>query len=192
MADRWQLMGIPTEPKPVKFFLALLSRHEDLFPSVEARLTALFGTIDVATPALPWAVTDYYQEEMGPGLLRRFVSLGSLISPERLPEIKLMTQGLEEEYQWIDGDKKGRKVNIDPGYLDQGKVVLASTKGAFHRIYLRHGIYGEATLWFHDGSFHPLSHTYPDYLWPEAISFFSGLRSRYLGQLKHGGRDGDS
>lgn len=177
-------MGIPKEPKPVKLFCALLSRDEDLFPLVDARLTALFGAIDAATRALPWPVTDYYEEEMGPGLLRRFVSLGSLISPERLPEIKLMTQGLEEEYQWIEGNRKGRRINIDPGYLDQGKVVLASTKGAFHRIYLRNGIYGEATLWFHDGSFHPLTRTYPDYMWPETLSFFSGMRSLYLDELK--------
>ena len=177
-------MGIPKEPKPVKFFFALLSRHEDLFPLVEARLTGLVGPIDGATRALPWAVTDYYQEEMGPDLLRRFISLSSLISPERLPEIKLMTRGLEEEYQWIEGNRKGRQINIDPGYLDAGKVVLASTKGALHRIYLRYGIYGEATLWFHDGSFHPLAHTYPDYLWPETL--FLGLRSLYLGHLKYG------
>lgn len=184
-------MGIPKEPTPVKLFCALLSHHEDLFPVLDARLSALFGAIDRATRALPWAVTDYYEEEMGPGLLRRFVSLGSLISPERLPEIKLTTEGLEEEFQWTDGNRKGRKINIDPGYLDAGKIVLASTKGAFHRIYLRYGIYGEVTLWFHDGSFHPLTHTYPDYLWPETLAFFSGLRSLYLGQLKQVSSDRD-
>lgn len=181
-------MGTPREPKPVKLFVALLSRHEELFSSVEGDLKALFGSIDSASGPLPWAVTDYYEKEMGSGLLRRFVSFGPLIPPERLPEIKLRTQGWEENYQWMEGVKRGRRINIDPGYLDAGKVVLASTKNASHRIYLRSGIYGETTLLFHSGSFHPFAYTYPDYLWPETIAFFSELRSLYLNQLRQGGQ----
>lgn len=177
-------MGTPREPKPVKLFVGLLSRYEELLPTVEGKLRALFGSIGSASGPYPWAITDYYEKEMGYGLLRRFVSFSPLISPERLPEIKLRTQGLEENYKWIEGEKRGRKVNIDPGYLDAGKVVLASTKSAFHRIYLGSGIYGEITLLFHDGSFHPFAYTYPDYLWPETLSFFTALRSVYLGQLK--------
>ncbi len=179
-------MGIPKEPRPVKLFVALLSHYEDLFPSVESDLTGLFGSIDSASGTLPWEVTDYYEEEMGSALLRKFLSFGPLISPERLPEIKLITQDLEENYYWREGEKKGRKVNIDPGYLEAGKVVLASTKNASHRIYLRAGIYGEATLMFHSGSFRPFSHTYPDYRWPETLSFFALLRSLYLSQLRQG------
>ncbi|TAK09401.1 DUF4416 family protein [bacterium] len=177
-------MGRPGEPKPVKLFVALLSRHEDHFPLVEKELTALFGPTDSACGSLPWAVTDYYEKEMGTGLFRRFVSFVPLISPEALAEIKLKTQGVEEGYQWIEGEKRGRRVNIDPGYLDAGKVVLASTKSASHRIYLRSGIYGEVTLLFQSGSFQPLAYTYPDYLWPETRSFFMALRSLYLRQLK--------
>ncbi len=180
-------MGRPGEPKPVKLFVALLSRHEELFPLVERELTALFGPTDSACGSLPWAVTDYYAKEMGAGLLRRFVSFAPLISPEALAGIKLKTHGMEEGFQWIEGERKGRRVNIDPGYLDGGKVVLASTKGASHRIYLRSGIYGEMTLLFQSGSFQPLAYTYPDYLWPEARAFFMGLRSLYLKQLKQCG-----
>ena len=177
-------MGTPKEPKPVKLFIALLSRHKELFSSVDRDLSALFGSIDSTSGPLPWTVTDYYKEEMGPGLLRRFVSFTPLISPEKLPEIKLTTQELEGNYQWVEAGKRGRRVNIDPGYLDVGKVVLASTKSASHRIYLGYGICGEITLLFHDGSFHPFVYTYPDYLWPETLSFFTSLRSLYLKQLK--------
>lgn len=177
-------MIIPKEPKPVKLFAALLSNHGELFPSVEGDLKTLFGSLDSARGPSPWEVTDYYEEEMGSGLLRKFVSFGPLISPERLPEIKLRTQVLEENYQWTKGEKRGRRINIDPGYLDAGKVVLASTKDASHRIYLRSGIYGETTLFFHSGSFRPFAHTYRDYLWPETFSFFAALRTLYLSQLK--------
>ena len=186
-------MGTPTHPKPVKLFAALLANSAELFRSAEGDLAGLLGSIDSRSRTLPWEVTDYYCKEMGSGLLRRFVSFSPLISPEVLPEIKLGTQGLEEKYRRIEDEKRGRRVNIDPGYLDAGKVVLASTKDASHRICLRSGIYAETTLLFHDGSFHPYGHTYPDYLWPETRSFFAALRSLYLSQLRQsagGGREG--
>ena len=180
-------MGTPREPKPVKLFVALLACHEELFPSVAGGLSALFGPIDSASQTVPWSVTDYYEREMGSGLLRRFLSFAPLISPDSLAEIKLKTQGVEQNYQRAERGRTRRRVNIDPGYLDAGKVVLASTKSAAHRIYLRSGIYGEATLLYYDGSFHPFAYTYPDYVWPEAKAFFAASRSRYLEQLKQTG-----
>lgn len=177
-------MGIPKEPKPVKLFVALLANREDLFRSVEDELRILFGPVDSVSRTLPWNITRYYEEEMGAGLMRRFVSFGSLVSPEELPALKLKTRSLEEDHRRIKGEKKGREVNVDPGYLDIGKVVLASTKNASHRIYLRSGIYAESTLMFYRGSFQPFAHTYPDYSWPETLRFFTSLRSLYLDQLK--------
>ena len=44
-----------------------------------------------------------------------------------------------------------RAVNIDPGYLDGARLVLASTKDHAHRIWLRDGIYAEVTLRFRFG-----------------------------------------
>ena len=177
-------MGIPKEPKPVKLFIALLSNHEALFPQLEGELAASFGAVDSASGILPWTLTDYYQEEMGSRLLRKFISFISLVSPEKLAELKLITQGLEANHQWVQGERRGRRANIDPGYLDANKVVLATTKDASHRVYLHSGIYAEAALRFHRGSFQPFDYTYPDYRWPETLSFFSSLRSLYLSQLK--------
>ena len=179
-------MGSPKEPPPVKLFVALLFNREDPLTSVEADLIRLFGPKDSSSRVIPWALTDYYAKEMGSDLLRQFVSFGHLVSPERLPEIKLQTQSLEDQYCWVSGGQRGRRVNIDPGYVDAGKVVLASTKNAAHRIYLGSGIYGEVTLLYHDGSFQPFIYTYRDYLWPDTRSFFSALRSLYLSQLRKG------
>ena len=83
---------------------------------------------------------------MGPKILRKFVSHLPLIQPDRLAEIKIISQELEMAHLRVKGGKKGRQVNIDPGCLDASKVVLATTKDASHRIYLSSGIYGEATL----------------------------------------------
>jgi hypothetical protein len=185
------LMGPAKAPTPVKLFVALLCNHETLFPSVEADLTAHFGCIDSASRIFPWGVTEYYSKEMGSKLFRRFVSFSPLTAPERLPESKIKAGDLEEKYQWTGDRGKGRRVNIDPGYLEFGKVVLASTKNASHRIYLRTGIYGEVTLMFYNGSFHPVATTYPDYGWPETISFFSTLRTVYQKQLKQNESQGN-
>lgn len=179
-------MGTLTEPKPVKLFVALLASSEDLFGPVETRLAALFGTLETASPVRTWEMTDYYAEEMGKGLRRKFVSLAPLASPEKLPEIKLAARNVEAEYRSTGGERRGRRVNADPGYLDLGKVVLASTKNAPHRLYLRAGVYGEVTLLYRNGAFHPLDYTYADYRWPETLAFFADLRARYLRQLKQG------
>ncbi|HEY2989297.1 MAG TPA: DUF4416 family protein [Candidatus Binatia bacterium] len=180
-------MGTAREPKPVKLFVALLAAEENFFPPVENDLGALFGPVESASRVFRWAVTNYYEREMGSGLFRRFLSFGPLIAPEALAEIKHQTRSIEDGYQRAEGAGRRRRVNIDPGYLDAGKVVLASTKDAAHRIYLRAGIYAELTLLYYDGAFHPFGYTYPDYLWPETAEFLAALRSRYLEQLKQNG-----
>lgn len=177
-------MGTPREPKPVKLFIALLFTDETLLSRLDEELAVLFGVQDFTSELFPWTLTDYYREEMGSGLRRKFVSFERLVSPDELAQMKLATQSLEASYRWVEGDRHGRRVNIDPGYLDANKVVLATTKDASHRIYLRSGIYAEATLRFHSGSFQPFDHTYPDYRWAESLSYFSSMRSLYLKQLK--------
>ncbi len=177
-------MGTPGEPKPVKYFVALLSVNADLLAAVESDLALILGSIDSHSAVLPWTVSKFYEKEMGPGLWRRFISFAPLISPEKLADMKLATQQLEKKFRSANPPEFGRRVNLDPGYLEAGKVVLASTKNASHRIYLRSGIYAEATLLYYDGGFHESSYTYPDYLWPSTLDFFSSTRSLYLRQLK--------
>src|SRR5262245_1294348 len=132
-------MGTPREPKPAKYFVALLSSSQELLITVEADLTSFLGEIDGRSDVLAWGASTFYQKEMGEGLLRRFLSFSNLRSPEDLAAIKLQTQRIEERYR--DPVSSGRRVNLDPGYLDAFKVVLASTKNASQRIYLHSGIY---------------------------------------------------
>jgi len=177
-------MGISREPKPAKYFVALLSPNQEYLTGVENDLISVLGTIDCRSQTLRWAVSQFYEKEMGPKVLRRVLSFEPLRSPEKIAEVKLATQQLEEKQRNPDLQSFGRKVNIDPGYLEAGKVVLASTKNASQRIYLRSGIYAEATLLYYEGGFHGCSYTYPDYLWPETLAFLASLRSIYLKQLR--------
>lgn len=175
-------MGTAREPKPAKYFVALLSSDVNLLTAVEADLSALLGEIDARSEIVPWNASNFYEKEMGPGLLRRFVSFSFLQSPENLAAVKLQMQRIEDNYRTVS--PACRRVNLDPGYIDIFKLVLASTKNAGQRIYLRSGIYAEATLLYHDAAFHGLVYTYRDYLWPESLAFFTQMRARYLTELR--------
>jgi hypothetical protein len=177
-------MGIPREPKPVKYFIALLSSEPGLISAIEGALTTILGTIEARSEILPWTASAYYEKEMGPGLYRSFVAFESLGPPGKLADIKLATQRIEEEHRRERSSSLGRRINLDPGYIESAKVVLASTKNASQRIYLHSGIYAEATLQFYNGEFHSSFYTYPDYLWPATVAFLTSMRSRYLEQLK--------
>ena len=119
---------------------------------------------------------------MGATPLARLLVTRSLRSAEELPGVKLQTRGIEDKFR--DPASGGRRVNLDPGYLDTLKVVLASTKNANQRIYLNSGIYAEATLFYHHGAFHGLPYTYPDYLTPQTTEFLHRVRSIYVEQLR--------
>jgi hypothetical protein len=175
-------MGTPREPRPAKYFVALLSSEIELISGIETDLASLLGDVDGRSETVAWDLSRFYESEMGPRLLRRFLSFHQLLSPQGLAEIKLGTHAIEARYpRALTG---GRRINLDPGYLEAGKVVLASTKNASQRIYLSEGIFAEATLFYHDGRFHGCSYTYPDYLWPATLSFLNASRARYLEQLR--------
>jgi hypothetical protein len=177
-------MGTPREPKPAKYFVALLSSDTSLLAAVQADLAEILGPVDGRSEILPWSLSDYYKKELGGGLLRRFISFAPLASPGGLATIKLQTQETENRYRIESRQPMTRRVNVDPGYVDSGKVVLASTKNAGHRIYLESGIYAEATLFYYNGAFQSCFYTYADFLWPQTLSFLDSVRAAYLDQLK--------
>jgi len=176
-------MGEARQPLPVKLVVSMFTAHEGLFEVAKARLVERFGPIDYESQTLPFDHTRYYAPEFGENLLRRFVAFERLIDPAELAPIKLFTNALEMEL--AEGDK--RRINLDPGYVSLGKLVLATTKDYSHRIYLGQGIYAEVTLRFHKGSFQPWEWTYPDYASSPCIALFNHIRRIYLDQLRKGG-----
>ena len=93
-----------------------------------------------------------------------------------LYRIKLYTHRLEKKFLAA----KLRQINIDPGYLDLAKLVLATTKDYAHRVFLRKGIFAEITLSFRGDSFGANDWTYPDYRTQEYIDIFNQIRKLYL------------
>jgi hypothetical protein len=177
-------MGLPTPPKPVKLFVALLSNDPALFVLSVSQLQSFYGPVDLESEIFPWNMTEYYREEMGDNLLRKFVTFEGLIAPDALASIKLVTNALEISLSSGDSPTSPRHVNIDPGYVDATKLVLASAKDHAHRLYLAHGIYAEVTLLYYHGEFHPFVYTYPDYQWPKTQAFLRRVQKQYRDQLR--------
>jgi hypothetical protein len=173
-------MGLAKEAQPVKLVVGMLSGDEQLFDIAESCLVELFGPVDDRSSVLSFESTDYYEGEMGPHLLRRFLAFGALVDPGALPGIKLQTNAMEMEMA-IEGR---RRINLDPGYISAGKMVLATTKDWQHRLYLGEGIYGEVTLRFRRGTFEPWEWTYPDYRTEEYIRILNRFRRSYMEQLR--------
>lgn len=170
-------MGKISGPHPVKLFIGMLAPVTFLFDQLKDELISHFGTVDLESPVLPWEHSQYYEDEMGPKLKRKFTFFSKLISPGDIADIKIRTNDLEQQYL---NEKGGRRINLDPGYLDASKLVLVTTKDYSHRIYLRGGIYGEVTLIYKHGEFRPLPYTYHDYASVEYRELFSKARGIFM------------
>ncbi len=175
-------MSQPQETKKVKLISSLFSPDGALIDTGIKEMEQRFGPVDWVSEVLAFNRTRYYEKEMGWPLYRRFISFLRLIMPESIADIKLITNELEKEHL----DKEKRKINIDPGYVTLERLVLTTGKNYSHRVYLKKGIYADLTLIYHDGTFKPLSWTYPDYAEEKVIGLFNGLRSGYLQHLREG------
>ena len=167
-------MGKPHPPEPALFFTGILYSENTYFEKAKKNLLDSFGPSLMETSPVSWDHSDYYREELGSPIMRIFIFFRSLISHEEITDIKLKTNSIEDSLS-LDGK---RKVNIDPGYLTLANVVLATTKGYSHRLYLGKGIYGEVSLLYKEKSrtFMPNIFTYPDYQDKQCIEMFIKAR----------------
>jgi len=185
-AIHWLVMGHIRPPRRVKLICGMIGPDHDLMRRAAKMTTHAFGEIDLTSEVWAFNATDYYEVEMGPDLKRWFVSFRELISPERIAEIKRLTMATETRLaEECLRPASQRVVNLDPGYVDLSKLVLATTKDHAHRIYLDRGIYAEVTLRFHQGRWTPWPWTYPDYAAETYHAFFVQVRQRLVEQL-HG------
>jgi hypothetical protein len=149
--------------KPVTPVVALLYGRESHYDVLRGKLSELFGPIELESPIYPFTFTNYYENAMGGHLWRRFLLFEWESNPETLADWKRSTNDLEEQLAHELQGEVQRPVNIDPGYITSGKLVLASTKDFAHRIYLRDGIFAEVTLHFQDGEWRSHAFTFPDF-----------------------------
>jgi hypothetical protein len=168
-------------PLPVKVFVGMVSRDTALIEEACTKLEETLGPSDMKSPVWKWEHTNYYLKEMGSGLKRQFIFFKRLVNPGIMPDLKLKTIEMENKRLNADG---GRRINLDPGYLDSARVLLVSAKDFSHRVYIGKGIYGEVTLVYSGNDYQILPYTYPDFRFREYQDLFREARRLYQAEMK--------
>ncbi|MCI0641384.1 MAG: DUF4416 family protein [Gemmataceae bacterium] len=169
-------MGQIRNPDPSLLIVACFSRHMDALDWARAQLEKTYGPVALASPDFDFHHTKYYLTTMGPDLKKRFLAFERLVDSGALPDLKLHANQIEQDLAAQNKYPESRPLNLDPGLLQLGKFLLASTKDQAHRIYLRDGIFAEVTLFFRDGAFEPWPWTYADYREDYVRSFLKEAR----------------
>ncbi|HMP80787.1 MAG TPA: DUF4416 family protein, partial [Pirellulaceae bacterium] len=157
------MMGQVRNHPPAMLLCALISRHQPALAWAQQRIATTWGPIVATSPEFYFTETEYYRSSMGPDLRKQFVAIQGPFDPAQLADVKLTTNRWEQDYAATHPDPFPRPLNLDPGYLTEAKLVLATTKDRDHRIYLHSGIFAEITLHYHGGRWQPSRWTYPDY-----------------------------
>lgn len=173
-------MGVASKPLQVKLLCAIMFQETYKISEIIETLENKFGKIDYQYGPIPFIWTSYYSSEMGESLQKMYITFQKTIDRAELPQIKIYTNEIEQK-QAILGK---RAVNIDPGYISRDKLVLASTKDFYHRLYLQDGIYGEVTLHYQEGRYRHFSWTYPDYKDSKAEAFFEKVRANLVKEIR--------
>jgi len=158
----------------------VLTADRGLAQQVVAEIGELHGGTALQGEYFPFDKTPYYEPEMGPGLQRCYCAFDALVPAECLASVKIATWEIEQRLM-ADGC---RRVNLDPGLLDDGKVVLASFKHAPQKLYLGQGVYADMVLFYAYGAWQPLPWTFPDLKGGEHRELFTAARTLYKQRLK--------
>jgi Domain of unknown function (DUF4416) len=176
-------MADPQLPDPVKLLVAVLWAEPAARDAAVARMIDCWGETDFTGPDRPFDMTTYYIPEMGQTLYRRLVAFAELVAPESIREAKLRCNAIETELA-----QQGRRtVNLDIGYLDHNKLVLASAKNAGQKIHLGGGIYADLIARYRGGRYVPFEWTFPDFRDGRYDDELAAIRGRYLEQLRRRG-----
>lgn len=173
---------ISQAPKVKPFAAVFAGEGANIVKGIEAFSAIMGSSPDIVSPEFPVNETAYYEKEMGSGLLKVYAAWPGLISPESLAEIKLKAMAWETENSTCGK----RLVNIDPGYIFSGGLVLSTGKFRGHRLPLGQGVWGELTLNYHQGRFMSFPWTYLDYQRPEIQHWLLIMRRAFMASLKQG------
>ena len=174
-------MGHASGFEPEKLICAVLYTDERTAEIAVSKMKEAFGETDhESDPYCFSEISPYYDGEMGGRVFRRLLSFAECRDPAELAAIKTLTNSIEQK----NADAGNRHVNLDPGFVSPGRLSLATTKNAGHRIPLADGIYAELTLFYARHAWHPFPWTYMDFKLPQVHAFLSQVRDIYMQQRK--------
>lgn len=181
-------MAQASPPHDVKLICGMISADAGLFDRAAEALAEEFSPVELRSEVMPFDFTHYYDTEMGSPLWRQFLAFETPVSPEMLAAAKVATNRIEAEFATRltrtpvrvpqDERRPARPINLDVGYVDESKLILASMKDFSHRIYLSQGVYAELTLMYHKGRWDALGWTFPDYASGRYHTFLTQARDR--------------
>lgn len=178
---------------PAFLFFGVFTGYPELLDEAKALIVREFGPLHPAgsSAVFPFPRTQTYEKSMGASLVRQFFVLDELRPQDCLAGAKRAALVMEERLAASKRFDVPRPVNIDPGLLNDCRLILASTKDYAHRLYRADGIWEEITLIFRHGSFETLPWTYPDFRAPTYHEFFARLRRELLERLGMGKKPDD-
>ncbi len=165
--------------EPVKLYVSIIYREETVRMDAKEFMTRRWGSIDHESDPLPFEAALPLKNEMGTPLFRSFVSFGPLIDPGELALVKMACMGLEEKFR-VQGK---RRANLDPGYIDSHKAVLATTHSGPTKVYHSAGIYLDTVLLFPKGKCQALPWSFPEFKNQDYDDIFLTLHALYKEQL---------
>lgn len=173
-------MAEPQPVDPVKLLVAVLWTDLTALAQALREMETWWGPVDFTGKDIPFDVTDYYVPEMGGSLRRRLITFERLVPPESIVAAKQACNRLEESLA-----RDGRRVvNLDVGYLDHSKIVLASMKFAGQKIHLGEGVYADMIARYRNGRYCPFEWTFPDFRDGRYDEQLAVIRRTFLQQLK--------
>jgi hypothetical protein len=182
-------MAEPSNPPQVKLICGMISARGELFAQTVSALVGQFGPVDITSEVVDFDFTSYYDQEMGHPLYRQFVAFDQLVCPDILAPAKLTTNAIEARFrQTCPPGLPPRPVNLDVGYIESGKLVLASMKNFSHRIYLGRSVFAEVTLMYHRAGWDALPWTFPDYASGRYSPFLNSARAKMREQIEQESR----
>ncbi len=165
------------EPK-VKRITGILYPDDNFLEWSINRLSEIWGKPELLSTPVKFDKTDYY-DYISPDLTRIFLSFPGLVNAGGLADWKHEAIEIEALSR-----QPVRAVNIDPGYVDGARLILASTKDHAHRIYLRDGIYGEVTMRYRFRKWQSFDYTFPDFASGCYDDFLLKVRKSWLREVK--------
>jgi len=171
-------MGIPQAFEREKLIIGVIYHDTEILEAARAILVEKFGEIEDVSEEYSFSddFSSYYDEELGGKGTRVIYSFRETIDPEYQAEIKEFTNDVENKF--------GRKINLDPGFINSGRLLLATTKEIGFRIPLKRGIYTELTLYWARGKWQKLPWTYRDYQSEKVQKFITMVRKKHLAKRR--------
>ena len=175
-------MGAVYEFEKEKLIIGVIYHDQEILGQAMDMLVSEFGEIDLVSEEFSFSgeFSTYYDDELGGEGLRRIYSFKETVSPDRQADIKIRTNEIEALFS-EDGK---RKINLDPGFINHGRLMLATTKETGFRVPLKDGIYTELTLFYARGGWQKFPWSYRDYQSERVQRFLTKVRSAYLAERR--------